>query len=71
MRHAILFAAVLGLAACAPEQPKDYETDTVDKSGGELIVEEENPEAVDVKLPETAMTNAPETPEPSATPEAK
>lgn len=54
----------LGLAACAPEQPKNYETDVIDKSGGELIVEDENPKAVDVDLPETPMTNVPEpTPE--------
>lgn len=60
MKHAIMFAAALGLAACSSEQPKGYETDTVDKSGGELIVEDENPDAVDVKLPETQMTNAPD-----------
>lgn len=49
----------LGLAACAPEQPKDYETDTVDQSGGELIVEDANGEGVEVTLPETEMTNVP------------
>jgi hypothetical protein len=51
--------AVLGLAACAPEQPTEYETDTVDESGGELIVEDANPEGVDVELPETEMTPVP------------
>jgi hypothetical protein len=52
--------AAIGLAACAPEQPKDYETDVVDESGGDLIVEDENAEGVEVKLPETPMTNVPD-----------
>lgn len=56
---ALVVGGALCLAACAPEQPTEYETDTIDKSGGELIVEEENPDAVEVELPETEMTNAP------------
>lgn len=52
----------LGLAACGQEQAKDYETDVVDQSGGDLIVEDANPEGVEVKLPETPMTNVPEAP---------
>lgn len=67
---ALAATAALGLAACAQEQPKDYETDVVDKSGGELIVEDANPEGVQVTLPETPMTNVPpasatETPAPA------
>ena len=51
----------LGLAACAEEAPKQYEVDAVDKSGGELIVTEPNPDEVPVTLPETPMKNVPET----------
>jgi hypothetical protein len=54
--------AAIALAACAPEQPKDYETDVVDESGGDMIVEDENAEGVEVELPETPMTNVPEAP---------
>ncbi len=71
VRLALIATMSLGLAACAKEQPKDYKTDVVDKSGGELIVEDENPDAVDVKLPETPMTNVPDDPAASATPAPK
>lgn len=60
---ALLAIAALGLSACGAEQPKDYETDVVDKSGGELIVVDEDPDAVPVTLPETPMTNAPAAPD--------
>ncbi|MBM3594242.1 MAG: hypothetical protein FJX31_00225 [Alphaproteobacteria bacterium] len=52
----------MGLAACAPEQPKDYLTDVVDENGGDLMVEDENAEGAEVKLPEAPMTNVPEAP---------
>lgn len=55
----LVLGGALGLAACAPDQPTDYETDTVDQSGGELIVEDANGEGVEVTLPETEMTNVP------------
>jgi len=56
-----LFAAslALGLAACGQEAPQDFETDVVDESGGELIVEDADAEGVDVELPETPMENVP------------
>ena len=58
----LLLAAVaaVGLAGCGEEPAKEYETDVVDESGGELIVDELNPDAVDVNLPETPMTPVPE-----------
>lgn len=53
-------AGLFGLAACGGEAPTDYETDVVDESGGELIVEDVDPDAVPVDLPETEMTSVPE-----------
>lgn len=55
----LVAAGALGLAGCQPEQAPSYETDVVDESGGELIVEEADPDAVDVTVPETEMTNVP------------
>ena len=49
---ALLFA----LAACGEAEDTTYETDTVDESGGELIVNEPDPNAVPVTIPETEMT---------------
>jgi len=49
---ALLFA----LAACGEAEEPTYETDVVDESGGELIVNEPDPDAVPVDLPETEMT---------------
>lgn len=71
MKLTLLFAATLGLAACAPEQPKDYETDVVDQSGGELIVEDESAEGVEVTLPQTPMTNLPDEAPAAETPAAE
>ncbi|TYC90975.1 hypothetical protein [Novosphingobium sp. BW1] len=51
--------AALGLAACSPEPAKDYTTDVEDKSGGELIVTDVDETGVDVKVPDTPMTNVP------------
>ncbi len=57
---ALPLAAVLGLAACTQsDEDKTYEADAVDQGGGDLIVTEEDPDAVPVELPDTAMTNAP------------
>lgn len=61
---ALIAAGVaIGLAACAPDQPDSYETDVVDQSGGDLIVDDAT-SGVDVTLPETPMTNVPPTAEP-------
>ena len=49
---ALLFA----LAACGEAEEPTYETDVVDESGGELIVNEPDPNAVPVTIPETEMT---------------
>ena len=56
---ALAAAAALGLAACGQQPATDYETDVVDESGGELIVEDADQEGVEVELPETPMTNVP------------
>ncbi|MBO9517709.1 MAG: hypothetical protein J7493_06545 [Porphyrobacter sp.] len=63
----ILFplAAGCALAACGQEKTeRTYATDVQDKSGGELIVTEQDPNAVRVNTPDTPMTNVP----PGATP---
>ncbi|MBT8427224.1 MAG: hypothetical protein KJO02_04260 [Erythrobacter sp.] len=54
-----LFAA-LALAACGQEQETTYEADATDLGGGELIVTEEDPDAVPVDTPDTPMTNVPD-----------
>jgi hypothetical protein len=53
----ILLPAIgaLALAACASEEAS-YEADATDESGGELIVTDEDPDAVPVDVPETEMT---------------
>ena len=57
---ALPLAAMLGLAACSQaDEDKTYEADAVDQSGGELIVTDEDPDAVPVDTPDTAMTPAP------------
>ena len=58
-KFALPAAAALCLAACAPETPTDYETDVVDESGGDLIVEDADAPGVDVELPETPMKTVP------------
>ena len=58
LRALLAGAGLLGLAAC--QQPKEeYSTDVVDKSGGDLVVEEADPNAVPVDVPDTEMTNVP------------
>ena len=61
LRIVLPLGAALALAACSqtPEETS-YETDTEDLSGGELIVTEQDPEAVPVDLPETEMTSVPD-----------
>jgi hypothetical protein len=64
-------AAGLFLSACGQEQTeRTYATDVEDKSGGELIVTEQDPNAIPVTTPDTPMTNVPPeaTPSPSPTP---
>lgn len=60
----------LALAACGgQEEETEFATDTVDQSGGELIVSEQDPNAVPVDTPDTPMTPVPEgagTPTPAA-----
>ena len=53
--------AALALAACgaAEEEEVVYEADVEDVSGGELIVSEEDPDAVPVDTPDTPMTPVP------------
>ena len=38
-----------------------WKADAIDKSGGKLIVEEQDKSAVPVNLPTTSMTNVPQT----------
>jgi len=57
-RLALPVLAVLALAACSEPAETTYEAGVTDESGGELIVTEETP-AVDVEVPETAMTPVP------------
>lgn len=61
-------AAAFALTACGgTEEETTYEADVEDVSGGELIVSEPDPNAVQVDTPDIAMTPVPvETP--SATP---
>lgn len=71
---ALPLTAALALAACGG-QPEEttYEADAEDVSGGELIVTEQDPDAVPVDTPDTPMTNVPEgaeTPAPAAAAEA-
>ncbi|NVE95128.1 hypothetical protein HUO12_09485 [Altererythrobacter sp. JGD-16] len=49
--------ATLAVAACNQAEEKSYEADAEDMSGGELIVSREDPNAVEVDLPDTEMTN--------------
>ncbi|MBT2134825.1 hypothetical protein KK137_10805 [Croceibacterium sp. LX-88] len=63
-------AATCALAACGQDKTeRTFTTDTQDKSGGELIVTEQDPNAVQVNTPDTPMTNVPpgETPSPTGT----
>jgi len=45
-----------------------YAVDATDESGGELIVTEPAPGAVEVDTPDTPMTNVPPTPSPTPAP---
>ncbi len=62
----LALVATLAVAACNQAEERSYETDVEDTSGGELIVSEEDRNAVDVDLPETEMTSVP-TEEPAQT----
>lgn len=70
---ALPLAAMLGLAACSQGDEKAYEADAADQSGGELIVTDEDANAVPVDTPDTAMTPVPpeEAPQPDAMPSAE
>ncbi|MBO6527516.1 hypothetical protein [Erythrobacter sp.] len=57
---ALPLAAALALVACGEAEDTTYEVGATDEGGGELIVSEEDPNAVEVDLPETPMTNVPE-----------
>ena len=59
--------ALLSLAACQNE-PVDLEPAVEDQSGGEIIAEPVDPNAVPVDVPETPMVNVPA--EGEAAPEA-
>lgn len=56
---ALPLAAALGLAACAEPEEETYTTDVEDQSGGELIVEERDPDAVPADVPDVPMTPIP------------
>lgn len=49
-------AAALGLAGCSGQEETTYEADVTDESGDGFVVSDENPDAVEVELPETEMT---------------
>ncbi len=57
---ALPLCAALALAACGQDQEATYEADATDLGGGELIVTEEDPEAVPVDTPDTPMTSVPD-----------
>ena len=57
---ALPLAAALALAACGESEDTAYEVDATDEGGGELIVAEQQPDAVEVDTPDTPMTNVPE-----------
>ncbi|MBY6127559.1 hypothetical protein KUW15_02400 [Qipengyuania aquimaris] len=60
-RSILPLGAALALAACGGEaEEPTYEADAEDMSGGELIVTEEDPDAVPVDTPDTPMTPVPE-----------
>lgn len=58
-KAAVPALAALALAACGQQEEKTYEADAEDMSGGELIVTEQDPAAVEVDIPETEMTMVP------------
>ena len=60
-RSFLPLGAALALASCGGEaEEPTYEADAEDMSGGELIVTEEDPDAVPVDTPDTPMTPVPE-----------
>jgi hypothetical protein len=61
-RLAMPLGAALALAACGPaeEEERNLEAGADDLSGGEFIVNEEDPNAVPVDTPEVPMTPVPE-----------
>ena len=60
-RSILQLGAALALAACGVEaEEPTYEAYAEDMSGGELIVTEEDPDAVPVDTPDTPMTPVPE-----------
>lgn len=59
-RSILPLGAALALAACGEAEETTYEADAEDLSGGELIVTEEDPDAVPVDTPDTPMTPVPE-----------
>ena len=62
--------AACALAGCGgnDENQRTFATDTEDKSGGELIVTEQDPNAIQVNTPDTPMTNVPPGQTPTTTP---
>jgi len=68
-KTALPLSAALALAACggseapadepaAEQTPNTYATDVEDLSGGEIVITQEDPNAVPVELPETPMVPA-------------
>jgi len=57
---ALPLAAAFALSACGQAEDTTYEVDATDEGGGELIVTEQQPDAVEVDTPDTPMTNVPD-----------
>jgi hypothetical protein len=59
-RVTLAMVAALAVAACnQAQEEKSYEAAVEDKSGGELIVREVDPDEVPVDIPDVEMTNVP------------
>ena len=56
LRRAASVGLLLALAACGESEDTAYEVDATDEGGGELIVAEDQADAVEVDTPDTPMT---------------
>lgn len=60
-------AAAMALSACGSSEEPEYEADATTQDGSELIVNDVDPNAAPVDLPETEMTMSPDEPQVSQT----